>query len=314
MMMCFRIQSLLLAFASLTTFAQKIEYTLSIAGDTTQNYHITVFPKEAPRGAIVMLPGFGELPRQTLIESDLYKHAANAGLITIIPALGDRLFFYIDDKSHQRLNKFIEEIFKKYQLDEKSFYIGGHSFGGTMAMQYAERAWSEQSKLKRPAAVFALDPPLDLERLYNCMMTTNRPNKNPISIQEDSYVSNRIQQEFKANPKDNPQFFWKVSPFAQSDPDHASIKPLKNVPVRVYNDPDINWYIENRSVDYYCINALDSAAMINWLRAMGNKEAELITATGKGHRVRQNIRHPHSWSIADGRELVAWMVASSRKN
>jgi hypothetical protein len=269
---------------------------------------VTIFPKGKINGSIILLPGFGELPKQTLVEGDIHKWAADAGYLTIIPALGDWSFFYIDNSSHQKLNNFIKEVFNKYNLNEDSFFIGGHSFGGTMALQYTQKAYSDQSTLKKPVAVFALDPPLDIERLYNCMTTTNRPKKNPISIQEDDYVSNRIQLEFKTNPKSNPEFFWKISPYAQNDEAHKSLKTLLTVPIRIYNEPDINWYIENRNIDFYCINTLDSSAMINWLKYLGNSKAELILTSGKGYRVSRQMRHPHSWTIADGKELVDWLT------
>jgi hypothetical protein len=292
---------------SICGFGQRIEYTFTIPGDTTKDYYVTIFPKAKVNGSIILLPGFGELPKQTLAESDIHKYASEAGYLTIIPALGDWSFFYIDDLSHQKLNKFIDEVFKKYNLNESSFFIGGHSFGGTMALQYVQKAYADKSTLKRPVAVFALDPPLDIERLYNCMTTTNRPKKNPISIQEDNYVTNRIQQEFETNPKTNPKFFWKVSPYAQSDPEHSSLKTLLSIPIRIYNEPDINWYIENRSIDLYCINSLDSSAMINWLKSLGNSNAELVITSGKGYRVNNKMRHPHSWTIADGQGLINWM-------
>jgi hypothetical protein len=181
-----------------------------------------------------------------------------------------------------------------------------------MALQYAQRACADNSGFKKPTAVFALDPPLDIERLYNCMTTTNRPEKKPVSIQEDNYVATRIQQEFKTNPKSNPEFFWKVSPYAQSDPNHTSLKTLLSLPIRIYNEPDITWYIANRSIDYYCINSLDSSAMINWLRSLGNTKAELIITSGKGYRIKNKARHPHSWTIADGKELVNWMTGMAK--
>lgn len=299
---------ILLLTISLQAFSQKIEYSLAVPGDTTKNYHITIHPESGLfRGLLLLLPGFGELPQQTMVESDIYKYASEAGFLVIIPALGDRSFFYIDDSSHQTLNQFVNDIFNQYKLIDKPFFIGGHSFGGTMAMQYAQRAYSENSNLHKPAGVFAIDPPLDIERLYNCMTTKNRPAKNEVSVQEDNYVSKRIETEFGRSPKDDPTFFWNISPYTQSDLEHRSLKSLLKIPIRVYNEPDINWYVQNRSMDFYCINSLDSAAMINWLKSMGNSKAELMISTNKGYRVRQKIRHPHSWSIVDGKELVAWL-------
>lgn len=299
---------------SIRGLGQRTEYSFSTPGDTTKNYYVTIFPKEKIKGSIILLPGFGELPEQTLAEWDIHKHASDAGYLTIIPALGDWSFFYIDELSHQKLNQLIEDVFKKYNLNENSFFIGGASLGGTMALQYVQRAYSDKSVLKKPVAVFAIDPPLDIERLYNCMTTTNRPKKNPVSIQEDKYITDRIQQEFKTTPESNPEFFWKVSPYAQSDPEHASLKALLSIPIRIYNEPDINWYIENRSIDFYCINSLDSSAMINWLKSLGNSNAELIITSGKGYRVKNKMRHPHSWTIADGQELINWMTEKRKNN
>jgi len=304
----------LLLTISFNISGQKIEYTLSVPGDTTKNYYLTVYPKDKVKGSLILLPGFGELPKQTLIESDIYKFASDAGYLTIIPALGDWSFFYIDNSSHEKLNRLIDEVFKRYNLNENSFFIGGHSFGGTMAVQYAQRAHSDKSILKKPAGVFAVDPPLDIERLYGCMTTTNRPTKNSVSIQEDNYISNRIQQEFQNEPKTNPEFFWNVSPYSQSDIEHKSLKTLLTIPVRIYNEPDINWYLDNRNIDFYCINSLDSAAMINWLRNLGNSRAELMITTNKGYRVSRKMRHPHSWTIVNGRELIDWITKTTKKN
>lgn len=303
-----------LLILSIKGYAQKIEYSLSTQGDTTKNYYVTVFPRGELKGLIVLLPGFGELPKETLLETDIYKHASQAGHMTVIPALGDWSFFYIDGDSHQKLNKFLNDVFIKYKLSGKPFFIGGHSLGGTMAMQYTQRAYSGNSTLRKPRAVFALDPPLDIERLYHCMTTTNRPKKNPVSVQEDNYITNRIQQEFKTNPTSNPEFFWNVSPYSQSDPNHTSLKSFLSVPIRIYNEPDINWYLENRNIDYHCMNVVDSAAMINWLRSLGNPEAELITSSGKGYRLRTKTRHPHSWTIAEGSELVNWLTRIAESN
>lgn len=292
---------------STNLFGQGIEFTYKIKGDTTREYYATVHPAKEVRGVLILLPGFGELPKQTLVETDIHKVASEAGYLTIIPALSDWSFFYIDNASHEKLNRFIDDVFKKYELEGKAFIIGGFSFGGTMAFQYAQQAYAGKSALRKPVAVFGVDPPLDIERLYDCMTTTNRPTKNPISVQEDDYVAERIEKEFGVSPKKKPELFWEISPFAQSDPGHTGLKSLVNVPVRIYNEPDINWYIENRSIDLYCINSVDSAAMINWLRHFGNTQAELILTTNKGRRVARQIRHPHSWTIVNGTELIAWI-------
>ncbi len=284
----------------------KISYTYN-SDDTAKDYYVTIYPAGKIKGTLILLPGFGELPSNTLIETDIYKYASKSGYITLIPALGDWSFFYIDDASHQKLHRFIDTVFAKYNLPSKHFFIGGHSFGGVAAFQYTQRAYLPNSKLRKPSAVFGIDPPLDLERMYISMTTTDRPAKHPISQGENAFITDLLQKTFGTNPKDNPNYFWQVSPFSRSDTSHLALKSIKRVPLRIYNDPDINWYIENRYVDYSDMNVFDAACMINWLRSMGNDKAELINCIGKGYRKEKNIRHPHSWSIVDGKELIEWM-------
>ncbi len=285
----------------------KIVYTYNIPGDSTKDYYVTIFPDGKIKGTLILLPGFGELPASTLIETDIYKYASKSGYITFIPALGDWSFFYVDDSSHQKINHFFDTVFKRYNLPANHFFIGGYSFGGVAAFQYTERAYQPSSKLRKPAAVFGVDPPLDLERMYISMITTDRPPKHPVSQNEDNYIANLFQEKFKTNPKDNPKYFWNVSPFSRSDTSHSAIKLLVNIPLRIYSDPDINWYIDNRQVDYTDMNVFDAAGMINWLKSMGNNKAELINCLGKGVRKEKNFRHPHSWSIVDGKELIEWI-------
>jgi hypothetical protein len=79
------------------------------------------------------------------------------------------------------------------------------------------------------------------------------------------------------------------------------------VPVRLYTEPDIQWWITNRKVDYYSMNAVDAAALVLQLQFLGNGQAELITTQGRGFRP-DGVRHPHSWSIVDEAELVGWIV------
>ena len=78
------------------------------------------------------------------------------------------------------------------------------------------------------------------------------------------------------------------------------------VPIRLYTEPDVVWMIENRGRDYYTMNAMDQAALILQLRALGNKKADLITTTGKGFRP-SGTRNPHSWTIVDEAELADWI-------
>lgn len=79
------------------------------------------------------------------------------------------------------------------------------------------------------------------------------------------------------------------------------------MPIRLYTEPDVVWWIENIGFDYYTTNAIDQAAMVLQLRALSNAKAERVTTTGKGFRP-PGTRNPHSWTIVDEPELAEWII------
>lgn len=62
--------------------------------------------------------------------------------------------------------------------------------------------------------------------------------------------------------------------------------------IRIYSEPDIDWWLKERDLDLTGVNS----------------KAELIVTSNKGFRKPQNIRHPHSWSIVDNEELLGWLL------
>lgn len=87
----------------------------------------------------------------------------------------------------------------------------------------------------------------------------------------------------------------------------GNAKYLLQTPVRIYADVDPVWWMQNRRVDMYDLNALDQTAMIQKLRDLGNQQAEFINAYQKGVRLEGN-RHPHSWSIIEPNAAIAWIL------
>lgn len=65
--------------------------------------------------------------------------------------------------------------------------------------------------------------------------------------------------------------------------------------------------MKNRQRDYYDLNCVDIAAMINLLQTQGNKEAKLVVTNNKGRRL-NGMRHPHSWSIMDSKQCLDWIL------
>jgi hypothetical protein len=113
------------------------------------------------------------------------------------------------------------------------------------------------------------------------------------------------------SPEEYPSRYIQASPFSAFAEEGGQAGLLAKMPVRLYTEPDIHWWMNNRQVDYYSMNALDAAGLIQQLRLLGNRQAELITTQGRGVRP-DGQRHPHSWSIVDEPELGAWILRQVR--
>lgn len=301
---------MLTLFISSIVVGQKVETVYLDSKDSTSNMYVAVIPQSGQINSfMVLLDGFGnDNPKDILIQTELPKYASKKGILSIMPILKTGpLYFGSDSSSQQSLKNIIETVIEKYKLAGKNFYIGGFSIGGTCAVKYAELAVQKNYAIQ-PKAVFAVDPPLDWERFYNTAKRVVRLS-DPSKINgEVTYMIDRIEKEMNGNPQTALKSFYNNSPYSYSDTTQTAIKNLKDVPIMLITEPDIQWWLTERGYDYSYINVSDQAAMINELQKLGNKNAILVTTNNKGYRKPSNIRHPHSWSIADPIKLTNWLL------
>ncbi len=299
---------ILTLFIATISPGQRIETVYLNAKDSTSNMYITVTPEnELVKSFMVLLDGFGNSPRDVLLQTDLPKFASQQGILTIIPLLKTGpSYFGSDTASQQSLKEIINLVAAKYQLKGKDLYIGGFSIGGTCAVKYAELSIQNNYPIK-PKAVFAIDPPLDWERYYNAAKRVVRLS-DPAKVNgEVFYMIERIEKEMKGTPKTALNNFYSHSPYSFSDTTQKAIKNLIKTPIMIISEPDIQWWLKERGYDYSYNNITDHAAMINEIQRLGNKNAVLVTTTDKGYRKPNNMRHPHSWSIADPEQIIKWL-------
>lgn len=282
----------------------KLEKVFLDKSDSTKNHYTIIYPQKLPwTSYIFLIPGFGENAESVLQQTDLPNKLAQNGILTIIPTFQDGvLSFGVDSLSQQAFDRILKDVTSKHKLVDQKFYVGGFSIGGSCALKYAEN-----SRIK-PTAVFAIDPPLDFERFYNSAKRDIRLSKESEANQENIYMIDRIEKETGGNPFKYLSEYYKISPYSFSDTTQNEIKKLLNIPLRIYTEPDINWWLKERGADFTSMNATECSAMINELNRLGNKNAELIITQNKGYRKPDNRKHPHSWSIVDNAELIKWLL------
>ena len=91
----------------------------------------------------------------------------------------------------------------------------------------------------------------------------------------------RLEKETGGSPKTNLNQYYNLSPYSFSDTNQTAIKKLTNIPLRIYTEPDVDWWLKERNADLTNMNATECSAMINELNRLGNQSATLITTQNK---------------------------------
>lgn len=302
----------ILLFVSLISIhlvtAQQPELVYQNTKDSTANYYLAFKPTGQIKGLLLLLPSFGETPQLASSETNLHKKAAELGLLTVFPCLQHgNVSFYIDSLSQKSLDTLIISLQEKHHLKGKGFYLGGFSLGGSGVVKYAERAYNS-TNIPKPNAIFALDPPLDFERLYRSIEKEIRHGKTPALINESQYIKQWLDYVFQGSPRQNLTAYHQISPYSYTDSLQTAIKPLLKCPIKLVTEPDILWQLEERNRSLYDLNSLDCSALITELKVAGHQDAHLILTNNKGFRKLTGKKNPHSWSIANEEELLTWLL------
>lgn len=275
-------------------------------GDNNQSqlYYHALVPDGKISGVLVLLPGTWETTEHLLSSTQaLSQLAYQNNLAVIVPSINQRLT--LNNEIVELLNNMFAHAIKKYHLPKHKFVMGGWSMGGIFSMRYTQMA--KQNSLKtvvNPVAVFNCDGPCDLKNVYHNFK--RKLNKNP-GQSEPAYGIHELEKYCGGTPTTAPENYRYYSPYSYGEKNGGNAQYLISTPVRIYADVDPVWWMQNRNVDMYDLNALDQTAMIQLLNDIGNKQAEFINAYQKGVRLEGN-RHPHSWSIIDPHDCIRWML------
>lgn len=279
-------------------FAQIIKKDNGKVNNETFSYSY-MEPAQEIKGLVILLPGWGESPLSIFEKTELPRFLSQKGFATVVPQLRQTLF--ADAYAIAQINEIIKIETKRYNSKELHLIIGGLSAGGAIAIGYAEYMLTADtaSKLK---GVFAVDPPLDLMRMYTSAKNKFRYNcKSRLIKKEGSFIKNYLLHTLGGSPRERPDEYLKYSAYSQSAPDGGNAKFLKNIPVRLYSEPDLDFVRKTycSELQYEDINAIDLEQMNKFLVGIGNKKAEYITTKGKGF---------HSWNIIDPVDFINWVL------
>ena len=300
---------LLLAFSSRAQVIEKIvlgsDPDFLYKEDTNYfklHYYKMVDP-DSVDALLVLLPGYLRRAQDLFGRTRLARKAHDNKIGVVGPAINTRLI--LDLATWDMINKVVNHVTAEHNIPKDKVFLGGFSSGGHIALRYVQECIKTRNAIK-PQGVFAVDPPVDLKRLYRTskkMVNTARNKRSMLAGQ--SQVS-MLEKDLRGDYKQYPLSYVQQSAYSRETKNGGNTTFLKAIPVRLYSEPDIDWYMKTFYMDYHDINAAELSGMINTLRILGNKKAELIISSGKGKR-RDGKRHPHSWSILDAEDCLKWI-------
>lgn len=274
--------------------------------ESTELYYLKVVPKSKPIGAVVVLPSGGETIQDLIKQIEIPKLAYSNDILTIIPSIN------WGTESRETEIKVLNDIFKaivqKHNVPKNNFVLGGLSTGGMIALTYAEISKKDNnSTFLIPSGVFGLDVPLDKAHMYEYCQREIKRDFSEVGVNEARWIMNNYNETYGGSPQEFPEKYIEASIYSNGAENGGNAQYLKNIPIRMYTDLDVNWLINERRRDLYDWNGTDIVAMINDLKLMGNQDANVIITMGKGVRL-DGSKHPHSWSIMDNQDLINWIL------
>jgi pimeloyl-ACP methyl ester carboxylesterase len=255
-------------------------------------------PLGEKKGIVILLPGSGEKYQNVLTKVSLSKLLVNQGFVVVVPEVHTLL--YADDYSLNILNELLKIMSTAY--DTKKVVLGGFSSGGAIATRYAEYLLAVNASIDLKG-LFVVDPPLDLLRVY---AAGDRMVDNCDGIIKKQGIDIKVQLEnaFGGSPDKQRQQYIDKSAFTANLSDGGNARFLKNLPIRLYSEPDLDFVRKT-----YCdrllsedINATDLDALQKFLVSVGNNRCQYITTKGRGF---------HSWNIIDPDNCIKWIVEVS---
>lgn len=301
---------LTILLCTLSCKQQKTETTAEpLVGPTTQTittdtYELTF--TEQQDGLLVLFPCFPCDAANTKAEFNIVDIASKNNVAVLL--MNFNLHLWLSDTEKKELAQVLLTAITEYNINTENTFIGGFSGGGNVSLLLTDYLLATGASLQ-PKGVFIADSPIDLLGLYENAQKTIQKNVSDVAVQEANWIVETFETEFGVGINDKTILNYEnKSPYTLKTHTTQNLKHLKDLKIRFYSEPDTLWWEKNRQVAYEETNSYYIAQLTRDLNTLhGANTATYIKTENKGYRANGD-RHPHSWSIIDGQDLIDWML------
>ncbi|SHM98249.1 hypothetical protein SAMN05444266_11655 [Chitinophaga jiangningensis] len=292
-----------LAVASGNLLAQQTDKTYFTPTDTANGYYMAVKPNGPVKGAVVVFGSYAP-PESFLPETKLHNVAAANNLLTVYASL--QLQFYATPQVTARMDSVLNDVVKRYGVPADKFALGAYGDPGIAVFRYAEMMVKDPSRAPVSIkALFGADCRLDLLGTWERSNAAIRINFFPGSVGDAKFYTAHMRENIGTPDKARLKFS-ELTPLDIRNDSTGNEKYLKDMPVRLYYDTDISWYLQHRRFSVQETNMAEGAELIKRLLLLGNKDASFVPALAPGMRS-NGVRTPAAWSVIDEVDCIHWV-------
>jgi hypothetical protein len=285
------------------TIHKEITKEVKTATIITDDFEI-IKPTENSKVVLILFGGFGEKPADIKREFQILDLAKKNQISLVLMNYSDKLWLEENDK--RDLAQLLQSALEEHNLSHKDIYIGGFSSGGIVSLLISDYITGLKEFYINPKGVFIADSPIDLLALYKASEINIERNFSDVAIQESNWIINLFDKQL-GNPKNGISNYEKYAVFTSTSNYTKNLSNLKNTKIRLYTEPDVNWWKANRKTNFEQTNAYYIQKLSESLKKRDFKNVAYIATKNKGYRG-NGERHPHSWSIIDVENLFDWML------
>lgn len=265
------------------------------------DYELAIAPNE--KALLILFPCFSCDIEHTKQEAKFLNDIDKKGISTLLLNYNRKL--YLTDNEKNDLIERLNQIIIQNHLEQENIYIGGFSSGGNIALLLGNELIKTKNNIQ-PKGVFVVDSPIDLEDLYKGSQNDVAKNVSKDAVEEGKFVIQFFDKEL-GSPKDSIQNYEYFSPYLLSKHLTNNIENLKNIKLRFYCEPDLEWQSLNRKRNYEDLNAFKLKNATLDLNKIGAKNVEFIETKNRGYRA-NGQKHTHTWNLVVQESLVNWML------
>lgn len=264
-------------------------------------YKVNIASKQ--KAVLILFPCFPCSIEHTENEAKFLKNIGREGVTTIL--LNENMKLYFSDLEKEAFSTTLNLIFEQNKIVKENVFMGGFSSGGNLALLMTNYLIKTKNDLQ-PKGLFVIDSPLDLEKLYNGAVEDIQKNVSEEAVEEGKYLIQLLNDEI-GNPKTDIENYKQFSPYLISCDSKENIEFLKNIKIRFYCEPDLEWFLKYKNRTYEELNAFQLEMTYNSLLKLGAEKAEFIKTVNRGFDVKGN-KKPHSWNLVEKENLLKWIL------